>query len=165
MVKTAKKCQIWKVPKKESFQIWKVLNKESFHIWKVPKKERVKERSQQTVRNSNCRIFPALFRTCTKKGKFSNKASFQKRKVFKWGKCRSKSKQGKLSQKIISNSNRRSFFPCSKMCIHCSSHIFQFRQRDLMKAHLPLLRSTFKIQTKAPPKKERLDRYISTSAH
>ena len=27
-----------------------------------------------------------------------------------------------------------------------------------MKAHLPLLRSTFKIQTKAPPKKERLGR-------
>ena len=82
-LKTAKKCQIWKVPEKESFHIWKVPNKESFHIWKVPNKERVRQHSKQTVRNSNCRIFPALFRTCAKKGKFSNKESFQKRKVFK----------------------------------------------------------------------------------
>ena len=33
-----------------------------------------------------------------------------------------------------------------------------------MKAHLPLLRSTFKIQTKAPPKKERLGRSTFPSA-
>ena len=33
-----------------------------------------------------------------------------------------------------------------------------------MKTHLPLLRSAFKIQTKAPPKKERLDRFTFPSA-
>ena len=80
VVKTAKKCQIWKVPEKESFHIWKVPNKESFIYGKCQTRKESKSAASKLSEIRTAESFlPCLERV-------PRKESLQIRQVFRKGK-------------------------------------------------------------------------------